>query len=262
MCRSRRRYGLGSRSSRTAATSRSASPATLPRTQTSMCWLAASRMVSANSGTPPSANGPQPRRRQARRRRRLARRRGRQARPALIWSAAVGRARRRPAPRRSAPAGRARRRPAPRRSAPAGRARRRPAPRRSAPADRATRRPARKRSAPANMSDIAASTEGRLAAGDIELAYETFGDPGQPPVVLVMGLAMQMIAWPDEFCGALAERGHFVVRFDNRDVGASTHLDNVRPPHLADILMRRHPPYTISDMAADTVGLLDGLGLN
>src|SRR5215469_7251980 len=232
MCRSRRRYGMGSRSSRTAATSRSASPATLPRTQTSMCWLAASRMVSANSGTPPSANGPQPRRRQARRRRRLARRRGRQARPALIWSAAVGRARRRPAPRRSAPA------------------------------DRATRRPARKRSAPANMSDIAASTEGRLAAGDIELAYETFGDPGQPPVVLVMGLAMQMIAWPDEFCGALAERGHFVVRFDNRDVGASTHLDNVRPPHLADILMRRHPPYTISDMAADTVGLLDGLGLN
>jgi len=112
------------------------------------------------------------------------------------------------------------------------------------------------------MSDIAASTEGRLAAGDIELAYETFGDPGQPPVVLVMGLAMQMIAWPDEFCGALAERGHFVVRFDNRDVGASTHLDNVRPPHLADILMRRHLPYTIGDMAADTVGLLDGLGLN
>jgi len=53
------------------------------------------------------------------------------------------------------------------------------------------------------MSDIAASMEGRLAAGDIELAYETFGDPGQPPVVLVMGLAMQMIAWPDEFCGAI-----------------------------------------------------------
>src|SRR5215831_10577378 len=148
MCRSRRRYGLGSRSSRTAATSRSASPATLPRTQTSMCWLAASRMVSANSGTPPSANGPQPRRRQARRRRRLARRRGRQARPALIWSAAVGRARRRPAPRRSAPAGRPR------------------------------RRPARKRSAPATIGDMAADTVGLLdglGLNDVHLVGASMG---------------------------------------------------------------------------------------
>jgi pimeloyl-ACP methyl ester carboxylesterase len=111
------------------------------------------------------------------------------------------------------------------------------------------------------MSDGAARRQGRLAAGDIELAYETFGDPARPPVVLVMGLAMQMIAWPDEFCDALAGRGHFVVRFDNRDVGESTHLDNARVPHPAGILLRRHPPYTIGDMAADTVGLLDGLGL-
>jgi pimeloyl-ACP methyl ester carboxylesterase len=111
------------------------------------------------------------------------------------------------------------------------------------------------------MGDGAARRQGRLAAGGIELAYETFGDPAQPPVVLIMGLAMQMIAWPDEFCDGLAGRGHFVVRFDNRDVGESTHLDNVRPPHLAGILLRRHPPYTIGDMAADTVALLDGLGL-
>jgi pimeloyl-ACP methyl ester carboxylesterase len=112
------------------------------------------------------------------------------------------------------------------------------------------------------MSDGAASSQGRVAVGDIELAYQTFGEPGDPPVVLVMGLAMQMIAWPGEFCAALAGRGHFVVRFDNRDVGESTHLDNVRAPHLADILLRRHPPYTIPDMAADTVGLLDGLRLH
>jgi pimeloyl-ACP methyl ester carboxylesterase len=111
------------------------------------------------------------------------------------------------------------------------------------------------------MSGGAARRQGRLAAGGIELAYETFGDPARPPVVLVMGLALQMIAWPDEFCDALAGRGHFVVRFDNRDVGESTHLDGARSPHLARMLLRRPPPYTISDMAADTVGLLDGLGL-
>jgi pimeloyl-ACP methyl ester carboxylesterase len=112
------------------------------------------------------------------------------------------------------------------------------------------------------MSDGAARTQGRMAAGDIEIAYETFGDPGRPPVVLIMGLAMQMIAWPDEFCHALAGQGRLVVRFDNRDVGGSTHLDNLRTPHLTEILLRRHPPYTIGDMAADTVGLLDGLGLD
>jgi pimeloyl-ACP methyl ester carboxylesterase len=82
-----------------------------------------------------------------------------------------------------------------------------------------------------------------------------------PPVVLVMGLATQMIAWPDEFCLSLAERGHFVVRFDNRDVGCSTHLHEVAAPRLLDVVLGRRPPYSISDMANDVVGLLDGLGL-
>ena len=112
------------------------------------------------------------------------------------------------------------------------------------------------------MVDVAARTLGRVAANGIELAYETFGDPGAPPVVLVMGLATQMIAWPDALCEGLAGRGLFVVRFDNRDVGESTHLRNLPPPRLADIVMRRRPPpYSISDMAADVAGLLDGLGL-
>ena len=112
------------------------------------------------------------------------------------------------------------------------------------------------------MEDVAARTLGRVAANGIELAYETFGDPGAPPVVLIMGLATQMIAWPDELCEGLARRGLFVVRFDNRDVGESTHLRNLPPPRLADIVVRRKPPpYSISDMAADVVGLLDGLGL-
>jgi pimeloyl-ACP methyl ester carboxylesterase len=112
------------------------------------------------------------------------------------------------------------------------------------------------------MDDAAARTVGRVAANDIELAYETFGDPTAPPVVLIMGLATQMIAWPDEFCGALARRGLFVIRFDNRDVGESTHLRNLPPPRLADIVVRRRPPpYSISDMADDVAGLIDGLGL-
>jgi alpha-beta hydrolase superfamily lysophospholipase len=72
------------------------------------------------------------------------------------------------------------------------------------------------------MEDVAARSLGRVAANGIELAYETFCDPGAPPVVLIMGVATQMIAWPDELCEGLARRGLFVVRFDNRDVGEST----------------------------------------
>src|SRR6516162_1432643 len=112
------------------------------------------------------------------------------------------------------------------------------------------------------MEDVAARTLGRVAANGIELAYETFGDPAAPPVVLVMGLATQMIAWPDEFCENLARRGLFVVRFDNRDVGESTHMRDLPPPRLADVVVRRRPPpYSIGDMADDVAGLIDGLGL-
>src|SRR5579863_8776075 len=113
----------------------------------------------------------------------------------------------------------------------------------------------------AAMDDAAARAQGRVRANDIELAYETFGDPGAPPVVLIMGLAMQMIAWPDELCEGLARCGLFVVRFDNRDVGGSTLLRDLPPPRLADIVARRKPPYSIGDMAGDVAGLLDGLGL-
>ena len=114
----------------------------------------------------------------------------------------------------------------------------------------------------APMDEAAARTLGRVAANGIELAYETFGDASAPPVVLIMGLATQMIAWPDELCEGLARNGLFVVRFDNRDVGESTHLRNLPPPRLADIVVRRRPPpYSIGDMAADVAGLLDSLGL-
>lgn len=91
----------------------------------------------------------------------------------------------------------------------------------------------------------------------IRLCYERFGDPADPPVLLVMGLATQMIAWHQDFCGELVDRGFHVVRFDNRDVGRSTHIDD-RPPSTREILLRKPPPgqYTLSDMAADAAGLM------
>jgi pimeloyl-ACP methyl ester carboxylesterase len=112
------------------------------------------------------------------------------------------------------------------------------------------------------MDDAVAATPGRVAANGIELAYETFGDASAPPVVLIMGLATQMIAWPDELCDGLARCGFFVIRFDNRDAGRSTHLLGVPPPGLAGLLVRRRrAPYSIGDMADDVLGLIDGLGL-
>src|SRR3954452_15252120 len=104
----------------------------------------------------------------------------------------------------------------------------------------------------------------RARVGEVELAYETFGDPGDPPVLLVMGLATQMIGWPDEFCAGLADRGLFVVRFDNRDIGLSTHLDDRGAPDLMTILGgdRSNVPYPLSDLADDTAGLLEILHLD
>jgi pimeloyl-ACP methyl ester carboxylesterase len=104
----------------------------------------------------------------------------------------------------------------------------------------------------------------RAQVGEIELAYETFGDPGDPPVLLVMGLATQMIGWPDEFCAGLADRGLFVIRFDNRDIGLSTHLDDRGSPDIMAILGgdRSNVPYPLADLADDTAALLDVLHLD
>lgn len=96
----------------------------------------------------------------------------------------------------------------------------------------------------------------------ISLCYESFGDPADPPLLLVMGLGMQMVGWHEDFCGQLAGRGFRVVRFDNRDVGRSTHV-GARPPSPGQLLSRRFAPdqYTLTDMAADAAGLVRELDM-
>ena len=107
------------------------------------------------------------------------------------------------------------------------------------------------------------SGEQLATVGELELCYETFGDRSDPALVLIMGLGTQMIAWRDEFCEGLAARGFFVVRFDNRDVGRSTWLNQYPVPSVWQLLRRDKDAasYTLEDMAGDVAGLLDHLGV-
>jgi len=99
--------------------------------------------------------------------------------------------------------------------------------------------------------------------GDVEIAYDTFGERSNPAMVLIMGLGEQMIAWDEEFCGQLAAKGYWVIRFDNRDVGDSTAFDEAGVPDILALIQgnKVEVPYTLEDMAGDTVGLLDALGV-
>jgi pimeloyl-ACP methyl ester carboxylesterase len=100
--------------------------------------------------------------------------------------------------------------------------------------------------------------------GQVTLCYETFGSPEAPPLLLIMGLGSQMILWDDEFCRRLAAHGFFVIRFDNRDVGRSTIMREAPVPKQWQLVTRdpRGAAYTLDDMAADAVGLLDHLDLS
>lgn len=97
----------------------------------------------------------------------------------------------------------------------------------------------------------------------IDISYQRLGNPDAPAVVLIMGLAAQLIHWPDDFCYILLERGLQVIRFDNRDSGLSTHVRNAPKPDLAGASAGdfSSAAYNLSDMAADTVGLMDALGI-
>jgi pimeloyl-ACP methyl ester carboxylesterase len=110
---------------------------------------------------------------------------------------------------------------------------------------------------------VTSSGEQFAQVGPIKLCYETFGDPSATPMLLVMGLASQMVIWDDEFCEQLAERGFWVIRFDNRDIGRSTILRENPPPKTWQLMVRdkRGASYKLDDMADDAVGLLDHLGV-
>lgn len=105
----------------------------------------------------------------------------------------------------------------------------------------------------------------QLQANGLQIEYDTFGDANADPLLLIMGLGTQMTAWTPEFCNSLAEHGHYVIRFDNRDVGLSSKFDGVRAPSLMHYAMNRlfrsglRPPYSLSDMASDAIGVLDAL---
>jgi len=106
-----------------------------------------------------------------------------------------------------------------------------------------------------------------ISSNGLTLEYEILGADDAPPLLLVMGLGMQMIAWPDSFCEKLVDHGFRVIRFDNRDVGLSTKLDHLGTPNIPLEFVKNllhiplNAPYFINDMAADAAGLLDALGI-
>jgi pimeloyl-ACP methyl ester carboxylesterase len=108
----------------------------------------------------------------------------------------------------------------------------------------------------------------RVSANGIQIEYETFGEPSSPALLLIAGLGGQMIGWDEELCKEWARRGLYVIRFDNRDVGLSTKIEEASLPDLKAALAARekgekvHAPYTLDDMADDAVGLLDALKID
>jgi pimeloyl-ACP methyl ester carboxylesterase/heat shock protein HslJ len=108
---------------------------------------------------------------------------------------------------------------------------------------------------------------GQVQANGITIAYESFGSSDNETILLIAGTGQQLVGWPIEFVNALVERGYRVIRFDNRDIGLSTKLTDAGIPDAAAIGKALQEgktppiPYTLRDMARDTVGLLDALGI-
>lgn len=105
----------------------------------------------------------------------------------------------------------------------------------------------------------------QVLANGLRIEYESFGSARHPAIVLIMGLAAQLTRWPLPLCDKLVARGYRVIRFDNRDVGLSSKLDDAQVPVLGAIVaarmtgLRPSTPYSLDDMAADAIGLLDAL---
>ena len=108
----------------------------------------------------------------------------------------------------------------------------------------------------------------QVSANGIALEVEDHGSPGGEPLVLIMGLGMQLVAWHPDFVAMLMARGFRVIRFDNRDIGLSQRFDRLGVPNLAfdsiryAVGMKVSAPYTVADMADDTAGLLDAMGIH
>ena len=106
-----------------------------------------------------------------------------------------------------------------------------------------------------------------VKANGITISYEASGNPRDTPVLLIMGLGMQLIAWPQDLVDGLVEQGYYVIRYDNRDIGLSSKFDQFRKPNLMLAYLkslvgwRQSPAYTLHDMADDARGLLDALGI-
>jgi pimeloyl-ACP methyl ester carboxylesterase len=107
----------------------------------------------------------------------------------------------------------------------------------------------------------------RVTANGIQIEYETFGNPSARPLLLIIGLGAQMIHWDEDLCKDLAALGHYVIRYDNRDVGLSAKFEAAGVPNLMEVFgkivqgQKIQAPYTLDDMADDGVGLLDALGI-
>ncbi len=107
-----------------------------------------------------------------------------------------------------------------------------------------------------------------VTANGITLEYEERGDKNGEPLMLIMGLGQQLTAWPEEFTGGLAEHGFRLILFDNRDAGLSTKVSDGKAPRvvaqaiLSKLGIKLRVPYTLEDMARDTVGLMDALKIN
>ena len=117
------------------------------------------------------------------------------------------------------------------------------------------------------MRNVPHSEPARVSVNGIEMVYDTFGERSAPAMLLIMGLANQMTSWREAFCAQLARRGYWVIRFDHRDTGLSTHFDQMVSPGLMALIWAyllgrpMEVPYTLSDMSSDALGLLDALSL-
>jgi pimeloyl-ACP methyl ester carboxylesterase len=108
----------------------------------------------------------------------------------------------------------------------------------------------------------------KISANGLSIEVDDQGPAGGEPLLMIMGLGMQLVAWPDELVQALVARGFRVIRFDNRDIGLSQHFDHLGVPNLAWAVVRYalhaklRASYSLADMAADSIGVLDALGID